>query len=230
MPRAAAAIRQEDGTWIVTVAGYGEHQPPLDPDGFRAFAHTVVAPEIGDLVDDHELIGGIAHYRFPHCVRRRVKDVRLPERYAVIGDAISSFDPTFGQGMSVAALEAVALGQCLQALRPGRLEAALATYHGRAGEYVDGAWTLVVGAAVDIVGLTEDRPRGHSLVSAYVRAVQRAARGDPQVAQVLMRVVNLLAPPQSLMTPGVALRLVRDAVGRQVVRVPQHQRKAPVPA
>lgn len=230
VPRAAAAIRQEDGTWILTLAGYAEQGPPLEPDGFRAFAHTVVAPEIGDLVDAHELIGGIAHYRFPHCVRRRIKDVRLPERYAVIGDAICSFDPTFGQGMSVAALEAVALGHCLEALRPGRLEVALATYHGRADEYVDAAWTLVVGAAVDIVRLTEERPRGHTLVSAYVRAVQRAARDDREVALALMRVVNLLAPPQTLFRPAIARRVARATVGRQLVRVPQHQRKAPVPA
>lgn len=88
----------------------------------------------------------------------------------------------------------------------------------------------MVGAAVDIVRLTEERPRGHTLVSAYVRAVQRAARDDREVALALMRVVNLLAPPQTLFRPAIARRVARATVGRQVVRVPQHQRKAPVPA
>lgn len=42
VPRAASAFRQEDGTWTVTLAGYSEVAPPLDPDGFRVFAHTAV--------------------------------------------------------------------------------------------------------------------------------------------------------------------------------------------
>jgi hypothetical protein len=45
-----------------------------------------------------------------------------------------------------------------------------------------------------------------------------------------MRAVNLIAPHQSLMSPGVALRVARATVGRQVMHVPQHQRKAPVRA
>lgn len=230
VPRAAAAIRQEDGTWALTIAGYTEHQPPVDPEGFRAFAHTLVAPEIGQLVDRHEFIGDIAHHRFPHCVRRRIEQVRLPERYAVIGDAISSFDPTFGQGMSVAALEAVSLGDCLSVLRPGELSGVLSGYHRQAVTLVDHVWSLVVGAVVQLDGVTGTRPRGHGVVAPYVRAAQRAAREDVHVARALMRVVNLLAPPESLMAPPTALRVARAAVGRQVVHAPQHQRKAPAPA
>jgi 2-polyprenyl-6-methoxyphenol hydroxylase-like FAD-dependent oxidoreductase len=230
VPRAAAAIRQEDGTWTLTVAGYTENQPPLDPEGFRAFARTVAAPEIGELVDRHDLIGGIAHYRFPHCVRRRIEQVRLPERYAVLGDAISSFDPTFGQGMSVAALEAVALGQCLEKLRPGGLPLVLADYHRKCAHIVDQVWTLVVGAVLDLDGVTGERPRGHALLSAYVRAAQRAARDDSQVALALMRATNLLAPPQSLMAPRVALRVARASLAQRAPRGSQRRPEATVPA
>ena len=59
----------------------------------------------------------------------RIEQVRLPRGYAVIGDAICSFDPTFGQGISVAALEAVALGEALSMFGPSRLPEALDAYH-----------------------------------------------------------------------------------------------------
>ena len=107
---------------------------------------------------------------------------------------------------------------------------------------MDQLWSLVVGAVVQLDGVTGTRPRGHSVVAPYVRAAQRAAREDVHVARALMRVVNLLAPPESLMAPATALRVARApyvraaqraaraAVGRHVVYAPQQQPKAAVPA
>ena len=132
--------------------------------------------------------------------------------------------------MSVAALEAVSLGDCFADLRPGELSAVLSDYHRTAAAIVDQAWSLVVGAVVQLDGVAGTPPHGHALVTAYVRAAQRAAREDVHVALALMRVVNLLAPPRSLMTPRVALRVALATLGRQVVRRPHHQREAPVPA
>ncbi len=134
----------------------------------------------------------------------------LPRGYVALGDAICSFDPTFGQGMSVAALEAVALGQV--ARRAVDLAGVGPEYHRDAGSVVDRAWLVVVGADVQIPGVAGAAPRGHAITSRWVRAVQRAAHHDPAVARALMRVTNLLDPPPSLMRPAVAARLVRHAV------------------
>lgn len=207
-PRAAAALRQEDGTWVVTVAGYLEHPPPADLDELRLFAGGVVAPEI-DVLLDRELFGAPETYRFPHGVRRRVERTTLPHGYAVLGDAICSFNPIFGQGMSVAALQAVALGQALgSAEGEDDLILALGRYHRAAATYVDHAWTLGVGADLQIPGVEGARPRGHAAISAYVRRAQRAAERDPVVARALLRVTSLLDPPQALMHPKVMVRVL----------------------
>lgn len=224
-PRTAAAVRQEDGTWIVGVGGYLEQQPPTDPDGLRAFARGLAAPEIAELLG-RELLHPGRTYRFAHSVRRRVERVRLPQGYAVLGDALCSFNPVFGQGMSVAALQAVALGEALASVDASDgLPAALGRYHRQAVARVDHAWQLVLGSDLQIPGVVGRRPRGHSAVSAYLRRVQSTASRDPVVARTLLRVTALLEPPQALFRPTVAARVAVDA-GHRPAR-PRTSRPAP---
>jgi 2-polyprenyl-6-methoxyphenol hydroxylase-like FAD-dependent oxidoreductase len=205
VPRGGAAIRQEDGSWVLMLFGYCEDQPPLDPDGFRGYAATIVSSDFSALLEGRPLLEPPRAYRFPDCRRRRFEHMTVPAGYAAVGDAICSFDPTFGQGMSVAALEAVALGE---AVAQGREEVRTA-YHRAAAGIVDRAWTIVVGADLLIDGTQGVTPPGHRVVSRYVRRAQRVAHRDPAVARAVMRVTNLLAAPPSLMAPGVAWRVLR---------------------
>lgn len=215
LPRAASAIRQEDGTWSVTLAGYAEVAPPLDSDGFRAFAHTLAAPEIAALLDSREFLHEPLPYRFPHCIRRRIEAVRLPQRYAVLGDAISSFDPAWGQGMSVAALQAVALEDVLsQVSALADLPRALARYHLAAVNYVDRAWTLVTGEVLQFDGVTGEVSPVRPIAAAYRRRAQQAAATDAHVAGAVYRVFSLLDPPQALLRPKTALRVLRATLQR----------------
>lgn len=209
VPRVGVAIAQEDGTWTVSLCGYAEDQPPPDPDGFRRYAAGVVAPDIADLLSDRELLHPVVTYRFPDCRRRRVDRVRLPLGFAPVGDAIASFDPTFGQGMSVAALEATLLRQHAGA----GAESVRSRYPREAMALAERAWTVVVGADLQLAGVEGTPPPGHGLVSRYVGRVQRAAHDDPAVARALMRVTNLLDPPQALMRPRIAARVLRPRRG-----------------
>ncbi|MCB0908860.1 MAG: hypothetical protein KDB63_17275 [Nocardioidaceae bacterium] len=205
VPRVGVAIAQEDDTWVVAVCGYTEDPPPVDPDGFRQYASGVVAPDLAELLADRELLHPVLTYRFPDCRRRRFDRVRLPLGFVPIGDTIASFDPTFGQGMSVAALEALLLGR-----EAGTGMVALRERYPRAAMAIaDRAWTVVTGADLLIPGVEGTPPPGHRLVSRYVARVQRTARHDSVVAAALMRVTNLLDAPTALMRPAILGRVVR---------------------
>lgn len=202
VPRGAALLRQEGQTYILMLFGYAEDQPPLDPDGFRAFARTIVSPDVAPLLATRELLEPPRSYRFPDCRRHRVEDAVLPRGYVAIGDAICSFDPTFGQGMSVAALQAVALRDTLAA------GGSPADYHRAAAVVVDRAWMVVTGAVRQIPALGAHPGLAENLIARYIRRAQRAARRDPVVAAQFMRVMNLLADPQSMMHPPIARRVL----------------------
>ena len=179
-PRTLFLFAQEDGRWILGLGGYGpEHRPPSDPEGFAAFAATVAPPDVLDAIEAAEPLDEIATHRFSASVRRRYDRLRsFPAGLLVAGDAICSFNPTYGQGMTVAAAQAVALRDCLE-----RGERDLARRFFRAASVpIDHAWELSVGADLALPEIEGTRSARVRLVNAYLRRLRARAEHDPAVA------------------------------------------------
>jgi 2-polyprenyl-6-methoxyphenol hydroxylase-like FAD-dependent oxidoreductase len=204
VPRGGVALLQDDGTWIITLFAYNGERPPVDEDGFRAFAGTIVSPDLVTVLAGRPLLEAPRPFRFPACRRRHVERLDGPVGYLPMGDAIASFDPTFGQGMSVAAMQAVALGEELAAGTDG-LEG---RFTARAAAIADRAWTVVNGAVLALPGVIGEAAPGHAEATAYVRAVVSAAHHDPVVSAAFFKVTNLVEPVTSLMAPEIAKRVM----------------------
>ncbi len=203
-PRPSVLLSQEGGRWVVTLGGYGDDAPPLDRESFIARAEQSAPPELAAVVRDAEFLCEPFGYRFPHSQRRYYERLkRLPQGLLAIGDSLCSFNPVFGQGMSVAACEALALDA---ALRRGGADVAR-RYFKAAAKSIDIAWQTAVGADLAIPSVQGERPLPVRIINAYVAKVFQAAQTDATVAVAFQRVSHLLAAPPSLMRPGVMWRV-----------------------
>ena len=203
--RYGAVLAAEHARWVVTLVGTLGDYPPLDEAGWLAFAATLPAPAVHQLVTSAKPLTDIVSYRFPANQRRLYERMpRFPSGYLVVGDAVCSFNPIYGQGMSVAATEAKALEACLA----GGLDGLSRRFYARARQIVDIPWAIATGEDLRFPQVEGKRPPGFGLVNRYLERVHAVASADPVVCRKFFDVLNLLAPPPSLMAPGVAWRVL----------------------
>src|SRR6266540_4315750 len=206
-PRGGALFVLEGGRWMLTLGGILGDYPPTDPDGFLAFARSLRFPDIYEAIRDGEPLDDPVGFRFPASVRRRYERLgRFPDGLLVVGDAVCSFNPIYGQGMSVAALQSLTLRRHLQRgvrPQPRRVFRDLA-------RIVDVPWEIAVGGDLVFPGVQGRRTARVRLVNAYLGRLHAAAAHDARLAGAFLRVAGLVAPPESLLRPSIAVRVLRN--------------------
>ncbi|MGW6290657.1 FAD-dependent oxidoreductase [Streptomyces sp. NPDC055107] len=210
LPRGAIAAKVDGDRTVVTAYGILGDHPPTDPEGFHAFIASVSAPDIIDALRDAEPLDDPVGYRFPVSLRRHYERMRrFPAGLLPIGDAVCSLNPSYAQGMTVAALEAVTLRRHL--LR-GTAPDPLSCLRDLSADAIDRVWDLMIGTDLSFPGVEGERTPMTRISHFYVGLVQRVGTRDPAVADAFLRVIALMEPAESLMRPALLLRVLRGAL------------------
>lgn len=209
--RVGFMLAMEGDRWIVTIGGWRGDQAPTDPQGFLAFSRTLSRPDIYEVIKDAEPLTEAVPFKFRSNMRCRYENLaRFPDQYLVMGDAICSFNPFYGQGMSVAALEGLALEQCLTG-RPRDCQL-WSLFFGIVARVVDTPWMIASGSDFAFDGVTGPKPQGTDLINWYLARVHRAAASDAMVCRAFFDVANLLEPATSLFQPAVVMRVASGSM------------------
>lgn len=209
--RGVGVFPAEHGQRVVTAFGmHGDH-PPTDPDGFRDFVASLPGLDIAGLLDAQPWLSEeVAHYPFPSNRRLRYETLdRFPDGLVVTGDALASFNPIYGQGMSVAALEALQLHHILA---ERGTEAIGPRFFDRVESTVDVPWNMAVGGDFAFPQTTGPKPRGTDILNWYVGRLTRKAHTDGTLRDALYRVFAMEREPGSLFRPSALWRVLRPAV------------------
>ncbi len=203
----------ENDEWLITLCSRFDNKVPEDIDGFRAYAAALPVPDIADRLREAVPLTSVRSYRIAEARWRHFeRATNLPPRVLPIGDCISNFNPTFGQGMSVAAGHAIALRDVL-ANWGGSLDGVAAAYLPRAAEVSRQAWSLAAMVDLEYARTQGERPANFDKFVAGSEAMRRAAMLHPEVQRLRFEIGNLVKP-DSAARSGPAARLVAREMAR----------------
>jgi 2-polyprenyl-6-methoxyphenol hydroxylase-like FAD-dependent oxidoreductase len=199
-------VAQEGERWIVSLGGYLGDHAPTDEEGFLEFASSLQRSDIYQVIREAEKLSPLTHYRFGTNLRRHYAGLnRFPEGLLVYGDALCSFNPIYGQGMTVAVMESFALRQCLEA---GTNHIAHRFFRA-ADRLIDAPWQITIGSDLQHPGVEGKRPGQLRFFNWYMPRLFRAAQTDIVLTTRFLEMLNLLRQPSELLGPQTALRVWR---------------------
>jgi flavin-dependent dehydrogenase len=198
----------EGEQWLVTLGGYAGDHPPTNEAGYLEFARSLGHPLLYETIRDAEPLSDIHGWpQTSNQWRHFERLARWPAGFIAVGDAVCAFNPVYGQGMTVAAITAVALSQRLAKYRQRHgddLTGFAWRFQQQVARHGANAWRLSTGEDLRFETTQGPRPgRLARLTYRYADRVLETANGNAKVQAAFLRVLHLLDPPAALFHPRV---------------------------
>jgi 2-polyprenyl-6-methoxyphenol hydroxylase-like FAD-dependent oxidoreductase len=215
IPRAAIAFPLEGDRWLVTLIGAAKDYPPHDEEGFLSFAQSLADPHIAQLITSAEPISPITSFRRTEAHFRHFERLdRVPDGFIVVGDANCSFNPFYGQGMTMAMAGPLLLREMLKKHKPRsgqhRFAGLAKPFFKKLARKNMVPWTLAAGID-SLYPTTEGLKRGllSKLIFWYMNPMLVISSYNPEVYKRFVRVLHLLKSPLSLLHPSVFWAVIK---------------------
>lgn len=195
----------EGSRWTMLVSGYADDRPTREPADYHRRCEQDFPSEFGEVANTAERAGEVMTYHQADSRRRDFHLLdRFPARLVAAGDAVASFNPVYGQGMTSAILHASCLSEYLRA-NPDLSRHARA-YFTDVQVVVDAAWQVSTLADLALPHVDGPYPKGYKAISWVGALILKASITNQAVNRELSRVTTMLAHPGSLARPGLLLR------------------------
>jgi 2-polyprenyl-6-methoxyphenol hydroxylase-like FAD-dependent oxidoreductase len=194
---------------LATLVGLHGERPPSDDTGYLDYARSLTTPDIHRVIAEAEPLTPIATLRFPANVRRHYERLAaFPDRLLVVGDAVCTFNPIYGQGMTVSALESIALDRLLQKQAGDDLTDVCRRFRNEVAAIVDTPWALATTEDLRHPEAIGPRPLGSAFLHWYMGRLHVNCASDTKLALAFYRVMHMLDPPASLFRPPIMWRVL----------------------
>ena len=214
--RGGAIFPIEGDRWIVGLGGGDRDYPPTDESGFMEFARSLPTPIIYNAIKEAEPLTPIYSYRGTEnrwCHYERLR--RHPENFLVVGHAACAFNPIYGQGMTVAALDAQTLDQCLHERRQrypdGNLKGLARQVQHKLAKVHGVAWMFATSQDYRYQGTEGGKPSFITqLMIQYMDQVLKLATEDAKICQAFLEVMHMVKPPITLFHPNIVVKVLKQ--------------------
>ncbi|WP_115277870.1 FAD-dependent oxidoreductase [Mycolicibacterium tokaiense] len=205
-PVGLGMLYYEDGIWGLTTFGTARAAPPADYAGMIALAEQILPPHVVSALRRGEPVGEVARHKYPTSRWRRYdKLTDFPRGIVPLGDSVVSFNPTFGQGMTMTSIQAANLRDVLDSGAED-LAGALAR---RSAQTTFPVWTMNAIGDLVLHNASGPRPWWYRPVGSLFDQFLGAAETDPVLAEWFLRRFSLLDSLYMVPSPRLVARTIR---------------------
>jgi 2-polyprenyl-6-methoxyphenol hydroxylase-like FAD-dependent oxidoreductase len=208
--RLAVLFPNEGNRWIVSVGGAHGDKPPAELDELLDYLRRLRTPTIYNAIKNAKPVGEIARYGITASEWRHFERLEhLPRGVLPVADAICRYNPVYGQGMSVAALEACVLRRLLgtRALQREGLGALAPAFFAEVEALIDTAWEAAAVPDLVLPETTGQRPADFEDRLRFRLALTRLAVKDLETHRLMVEVQHLLKLQSALRDPELLQRV-----------------------
>ncbi|GHO96639.1 hypothetical protein KSF_066870 [Reticulibacter mediterranei] len=204
--RGGVLMEIEGKRWMAVLSGMVKDYPPTDETKFLEFARSLPDQELYEAIKEAQPISPIHGYRRTENRWRHFEQLEdQPENFLILGDAVCTFNPIYGQGMTVAVLQALALEQCLHHRRQRQRRLAQMVQK-KVASTIAFPWRLATSA--DARFLSEENTSKKGFAHWYIEGVIALLPYDAHVLLAFLEVMHLVKGPAALLHPMILLKVL----------------------
>ncbi|MFI9045963.1 FAD-dependent oxidoreductase [Streptomyces sp. NPDC053427] len=216
VPRGGVVLAVERNRWMCSLFGFEEHVPPTENGAYLDFAKSLKNPRLAEQIEGrtgqeptHRYTNVNNQWRLYHKMKE------WPDRLIALGDAVCVFNPVYGQGLTVAAMEADLLHRKLTEHRTlgAGLDGMSRGFQRAVARIVLTPWTLSSNS--DLMWNPDHQPVTARFAHWYNKHLFAVSVRDARVWSRFVRVANMVAPPTVLFHPTVVAKVMSQALSRR---------------
>ncbi|WP_233213436.1 FAD-dependent oxidoreductase [Mycobacterium hubeiense] len=204
-PLGLGMLCYEGGAWVLTTFGTGKAEPPQNFAQMCALADKILPERLAAAIRAGEPIGDIAFHKYPTSRWRRYDKLKnFPAGILPFGDAVVSYNPTFGQGMTMSMLQAGNLRRALEkSADPAR------DFNRATAKITYPVWMMDAIGDLTMHGAEGHTPWWYHRVSRLFDQFLEAAESEPVLAEWFLRRFSLLDSLWMIPSPKIIARTMR---------------------
>ncbi|MFK0570388.1 FAD-dependent monooxygenase [Endozoicomonas sp.] len=200
-----------NGEWMTTLVGFNGEVATLEMAGFMDYAQSLPQPDLYEVLKQGTPIGEPLNYRIPGSLWRRYDRIKQwPGNFLVVGDAVCSFNPIYGQGVTMALKDLQKLKVLLEQQETDFTPATMARLQKQIGQGKIIPWLMAASPDFMYPGTRGKKPVGISMMNSYIKTIMKLAGKDQDIHQRFIETFTFLKSPMVLMTPGIISKVIRQ--------------------